>query len=69
MNRGTPEHSVFSDVRLSMDRVTHYFEESFLEAKANSVNSSPKYHLSDSIVEESPTIFSEELARIYLIHA
>ena len=74
MNRGTPtpEHLLISDVSISMERVTHYFDESFLRTEEDSVNTPSKSHLSDSkshlsesIVEES----SEELAMIYLIHA
>ena len=71
LNRRTPEHLVISDVPISMERVTHYldFDESFLRTEEDYVNTYSKSHLSDSIVEESPTIFSEELAMIYLIHA
>ncbi|PKU87707.1 hypothetical protein MA16_Dca017767 [Dendrobium catenatum] len=48
-----------------MERVTHYFDESFLRTEEDSVKIDSKSHLSESIVEES----SEELAVIYLIHA
>ena len=65
MNRGTPEHLLISDVSISMERVTHYFDESFLRTEEDSANTYSKSHLSESIVEES----SEELAMIYLIHA
>ena len=47
-----------------MERVPHYFDESFLRTEEDSVNTYSKSHLSESIVEES----SEELAMIYLIH-
>ena len=56
LNRGTPEHFAISDVSISM--VTHYFDESFLRTEEDYVNTYSKYHLSDSIVED--TIFSEE---------
>jgi len=67
LNRGTPEHLAISDVSISM--VTHYFDESFLRTEEDYVNGNAysKSHLSDSIVED--TIFSEECAMIYLIHA
>ena len=65
LNRGTPEHFAISDVSISM--VTHYFDESFLRTEEDYVNTYSKSHLSDSIVED--TIFSEEFAMIYLIHA
>jgi hypothetical protein len=65
LNRGTPEHFLISDVSISMEWVTHYFDESFLRTEEDSVNTYLKSHLSESIVEES----SEELAMIYLIHA
>ncbi|KAG6497929.1 hypothetical protein ZIOFF_045835 [Zingiber officinale] len=74
LNRGTPEHLLISDVSISMELVTHYFDESFLRTEGDSGNTYSKSHLSDSksyfsesesIVEES----SEELAMIYLIHA
>ena len=68
LNRGTPEHLAISDVSISM--VTHYFDESFLRTEEDYVNTysrSHLSHLSDSIVED--TIFSEEFAMIYLIHA
>ena len=64
MDRGTPKHFLISDVPISMERVTHYFDESFLRTEEDSVNTYSKSHLSESIVEES----SEELAMIYLIH-
>jgi hypothetical protein len=67
LNTGTPEHLVISDVSISMERVTHYFDESFLRTEEDYVNTYSKSHLSDSIVED--TIFSEELAMRYLIHA
>ena len=67
LNRGTPEHLAISDVSISM--VTHYFDESFLRTEEDSVNTYSNSHLSDSVVEESTTTFSEELAMIYLIHA
>ena len=69
LNRGTPKHLVISDVSISMEWVTHYFDESFLRTEEDSVNTYSKSHLSDSVVEESTTTFSEELAMIYLIHA
>ncbi|KAK6767792.1 hypothetical protein RDI58_000002 [Solanum bulbocastanum] len=65
LNRGTPEHLAISDVSISM--VTHYFDESFLRTEEDYVNTYSRSHLSDSIVED--TIFSEEFAMIYLIHA
>jgi hypothetical protein len=65
LNRGTPEHLAISDVSISM--VTHYFDESFLRTEEDYGNTYSKSHLSDSIVED--TIFSEEFAMIYLIHA
>ena len=65
LNRGTPEHLAISDVSIST--VTHYFDESFLRTEEDYVNTYSKSHLSDSIV--SSTIFSEEFAMIYLIHA
>ena len=58
LNRGTPEHLVISDVSISMERVTHDFDESFLRTEEDSVNTSSKSSLSDSIVEESTDIFS-----------
>ncbi|MBU5593526.1 hypothetical protein KQI89_17520, partial [Clostridium sp. MSJ-4] len=58
LNRGTPEHLAISDVSISM--VTHYFDESFLRAEEDYVNTYTKSHLSDSIVED--TILSEEFA-------
>ena len=67
VNRGTPKHFLISDVPISMERVTHYFDESFLRTEEDYVNTYSKSHLSDSIV--SSTIFSEEFAMIYLIHA
>ena len=67
LNRGTPEHLAISDVSISM--MTHYFDESFLRTEEDSVNTYSNSHLSDSVVEESTTTFSEELAMIYLIHA
>ncbi|PKU63207.1 hypothetical protein MA16_Dca011179 [Dendrobium catenatum] len=48
-----------------MERVTHYFDESFLQTEEDSVNIDSKSHLSESIVEES----SKELVVIYLINA
>jgi hypothetical protein len=63
LNRGTPEHLAISDV----SRVTHYFDESFLRTEEDYGNTYSKSHLSDSIVED--TIFSEEFAMIYRIHA
>uniref|UniRef100_A0A8S0XAC4 Uncharacterized protein n=1 Tax=Spirodela intermedia TaxID=51605 RepID=A0A8S0XAC4_SPIIN len=53
LNRGTPEHLLISDVSISMERVTHYFDESFLRQKKILI----AHH------------FSDELAMIYLIHA
>ena len=53
------------DVSISM--VTHYFDESFLRAEEDYVNTYSKSYLSDSMVED--TIFSEEFAMIYLIRA
>ena len=65
LNRGTPEHLLISDVSISIERVTHYFDESFLRTEEeDSVNTYSKSHLSESIVEESPTIFSEEWAML-----
>ena len=63
LNRGTSEHLAISDVSM----VTHFFDESFLRTEEDYVNTYSKSHLSDSIVED--TIFSEEFAMIYLIHA
>jgi hypothetical protein len=60
LNRVTPEHLVISDVPSSMERVTHYFDESFLRTEEDHVNTYSKSHLSDSIVGDSSTIFSEE---------
>jgi hypothetical protein len=47
LNRGTPEHLLISDVSISMEGVTHYFDESFLRREEDSVNTSSKSHLSD----------------------
>jgi hypothetical protein len=63
LNRGTPEHLAISDVSM----VTHYFDESFLRTEEDYGNTYSKSHLSDSIVED--TIFSEEFAMLYRIHA
>ena len=65
LNRGTPEHLAISDVWISM--VAHYFDESFLRTEEDYANTYSKSHLSDSTMED--TIFSEEFAMIYLIHA
>ena len=65
LNRGTPEYLAISDVLISM--VTHYFHEEFHRTEEYYVNTHSKSHLSDSIVKD--TIFSEEFAMIYLIHA
>ena len=67
LNRGTPEHLAISDVSISM--ATHYFDESFLRTEEDYVNTYSKSHLSDSISIVEDTIFSEEFAMIYLIHA
>ncbi|CAA6670807.1 unnamed protein product [Spirodela intermedia] len=60
LNRGTPEHLLISDVSISMERVTHYFDEYFLRTEEDSVNTRnlaySKSHLSKSIVKESPAI-------------
>ncbi|KAL6000671.1 hypothetical protein ACLOJK_006397 [Asimina triloba] len=58
LNRGTPEHLVISDVSISMERVTHDFDESVLRTEEDSVNTPSKSSLSDSIVEESTAVFS-----------
>jgi hypothetical protein len=67
LNRGTPEHLAISDVSISMVTHYYYFDESFLRTEEDYVNTYSKSHLSDSIVED--TIFFEEFAMIYLIHA
>ncbi|KAK8939833.1 hypothetical protein KSP40_PGU001303 [Platanthera guangdongensis] len=50
LNRGTPEHLLISDVPISMEWVTHSFDESFLRTEEDSVNIDSKSHLSESIV-------------------
>ncbi|RWR86190.1 hypothetical protein CKAN_01507500 [Cinnamomum micranthum f. kanehirae] len=37
LNRGTPKHLVISDVSISMEWVTHYFDESFLRTEEDSI--------------------------------
>ncbi|CAA7407897.1 unnamed protein product [Spirodela intermedia] len=60
LNRRTPEHLLISDVSISKERVTHYFDEYFLRTEEDSVNTRnlaySKSHLSKSIVKESPAI-------------
>ena len=59
LNRGTPKHFLISDVPISMERVTHYFDESFLRTEEDSVNTPSKSHLSDSKSHLSESIVEE----------